>query len=105
MVFNYGTNLALFPSFTKDSWGMKHFGMNYGLLFSAWGVGAFVLVRVSEMLKVKTGSMTTSFVVAGVLLLVGAMMSLSLRPKTVAVEAPETATAEEEDLVPQQVRN
>ena len=105
MVFNYGTNLSLFPSFAKDSWGMKHFGMNYGILFSAWGVGAFVLVRVSEMLKVKTGSMTMSFVVAGVLLLVGAMMSLSLRPKKVAVEATVPASVEEEDLVLQETRN
>ena len=105
MVFNYGTNLSLFPSFAKDCWGMKHFGMNYGVLFSAWGVGAFVLVRVSEMLKVKTGNMTMSFIVAGILLLVGAMMSQSLRPKKVAIEVPETATVEEEDLVLQAVRD
>lgn len=105
MVFNYGTNLALFPSFAKDYWGMKHFGMNYGILFSAWGVGAFVLVRVSEMLKVKTGSITASFAVACVLLLVGAMMSLSLRQKKspVRVELREPVTAmDEEDMVPQE---
>ncbi len=107
MVFNYGTNLSLFPSFAKDSWGMKNFGMNYGILFSAWGVGAFTMVRLSEMLKVKTGSMDTSFIVAGILLLVGAMMAMSLRTKKAA--APATATepifVEEEDLVPQEVRN
>ena len=107
MVFNYGTNLSLFPSFAKDSWGMKNFGMNYGILFSAWGVGAFVLVRVSEMLKVKTGSMESSFIVAGVLLLVGAMMSLSLRPQKAAAPAVETEEAfiEEEALVLQKARD
>lgn len=107
MVFNYGTNLSLFPSFAKDYWGMKHFGMNYGMLFSAWGVGAFVLVRVSEMLKVKTGSMEFSFIVAGVLLLVGAMMSMSLRTKKVAVPATagEPIIAEEEHLVLQEVQD
>ncbi len=101
MVFNYGTNLSLFPSFAKDSWGMKHFGMNYGILFSAWGVGAFVLVRVSEMLKVKTGSMDASFIVAGVLLLVGAMMSMSLRDQKAPATVTETEEifVEEEDLV------
>lgn len=106
MVFNYGTNLALFPSFAKDYWGMKHFGMNYGILFSAWGVGAFVLVRVSEMLKVKTGGMTASFVVACVLLMVGAMMSLSLRKKKspVRVELREPAM-DEEEMVLQEVGN
>jgi MFS family permease len=106
MVFNYGTNLSLFPSFAKDCWGMKNFGMNYGILFSAWGIGAAVLVRVSEMLKVKTGSFTTSFAVAGVMLLVGAMLSLSLRqPKAVAVEQEALAgePLEEEDLEFQRV--
>lgn len=107
MVFNYGTNLSLFPSFAKDSWGMKHFGMNYGILFSAWGVGAFVLVRVSEMLKVKTGSMETSFIVAGVLLLVGAMMSMSLRPQKAPVEATaaEELDISEEDLVLEEIKD
>lgn len=106
MVFNYGTNLALFPAFAKDYWGMKHFGMNYGILFSAWGVGAAVLVRVSQMLQVKTGSFATSFAVAGVMLLIGAMMSLSLR-KPVAVTVAEEALAgqeyEEEDLAVQKI--
>jgi len=107
MVFNYGTNLALFPSFAKDCWGMKHFGMNYGILFSAWGVGAAVLVKVSELLKVKTGGYTASFAVAGALLLIGAMMSLSLRPKkaAVAVEAPVAAGIEDEELAFQESTN
>lgn len=107
MVFNYGTNLSLFPSFAKDNWGMKNFGMNYGILFSAWGVGAFTMVRVSEMLKVKTGSMDASFIVAGVLLLVGAMMALSLRTQKAPATVTETAEVfgEEEDLVLQKVQD
>ncbi len=97
MVFNYGTNLALFPSFAKDLWGAKHFGMNYGILFSAWGIGAFALVRVSEMLQVKTGGYTMSFAAAGILLMVGAMLAGSLRTRR--AEVPEVAPAfEEEEL-------
>ena len=103
--FNYGTNLSLFPSFAKDSWGAKNYGMNYGILFSAWGIGAFVLVKLSAALNVKFGGMTTSFAVAGVLLLVGAMMSLSLRPKQVVVEVPATAPIEEGELVLQEISN
>jgi len=101
MVFNYGTNLALFPSFAKDYWGMQHFGMNYGILFSAWGVGAFVLVRVAEMIRVKTGGFAMNFGVAGILLLVGAVMALSLKPKKTAVPSRATAVTglEEDDLV------
>jgi len=96
--FNYGTNLSLFPSFAKDYWGVKNYGMNYGILFSAWGVGAFVLVKVSAALNAKFGSFTVSFASAGVMLLVGAMMALSLRPAKVAVEEDVLATdAIEED--------
>lgn len=99
--FNYGTNLALFPSFAKDLWGLKNFGMNYGILFTSWGVGGFVLVRLAEMLKAQTGSFAMPFAVSGVLLLVGAMLSLSLRPKKVEVAAtvPVGAQIEEEELV------
>jgi MFS family permease len=102
MVFNYGTNLSLFPSFAKDLWGAKNFGMNYGILFSAWGIGAFALVRVSEMLKVKTGGFTMTFAAAGILLMVGAMLAGSLRPRK--VELPEVSPAfEEEELELQKV--
>ena len=40
---NYGANLSLFPSVTKDYYGTKNFGMNYGLVFTAWGMGGFML--------------------------------------------------------------
>lgn len=77
--FNYGTNLSLFPSFTKDFWGLKNFGTNYGILFSSWGVAGFVMGRVSQMLTARTGSYELSFVLAGVLLLAGAGLALTLR--------------------------
>jgi nitrate/nitrite transporter NarK len=105
MVFNYGTNLSLFPSFAKDLWGAKHFGMNYGVLFSAWGVGAFALVRVSEMLRVKTGSFTMSFAAAGALLVVGAMLAGTLKSRKSEVPVPADAFEEEEGLVLSKVTN
>ncbi|MHB8765259.1 MAG: MFS transporter, partial [Deferrisomatales bacterium] len=76
--FNYGTNLSLFPSLTKDLWGLKNFGMNYGVLFSAWGVGGFVMGRLSQMIQARTGSFDLSFVTAGVLLTVAAGLTLTL---------------------------
>ena len=44
---NYGANLALFPSITKDFYGLKNFGMNYGLVFTSWGVGGFMLAKLA----------------------------------------------------------
>jgi MFS family permease len=80
--FNYGTNLSIFPSFTKDLWGLKHFGANYGLVFSAWGVGGFVMGRLSQMLKTWTGTFNSSFVTAAILLIIGAALTFLLKGKS-----------------------
>jgi OFA family oxalate/formate antiporter-like MFS transporter len=78
--FNYGANLCLFPSLTKDFWGLKSFGTNYGVLFTAWGVGGFVLSRLQQMLTVQGGgSFQLSFVTAGTLLLVGAALAVFIK--------------------------
>lgn len=81
--FNYGANLSLFPSYTKDLWGLKSFGMNYGILFTAWGVGGFVLSRLQQMLKASSGNFNSSFITAGVLLMLGAMLTFFIKPPKV----------------------
>ena len=87
--FNYGTNLCLFPSFAKDYWGTKNYGLNYGTLFTAWGVGGFVMGRVSEMLNAHPGGMNKSFILAGTLLASGTVLTFFLRDKKVVeVTAP-----------------
>jgi len=63
--FNYGTNLSLFPSFTKSFWGMKNFGLNFGILMSAWGLGGFIFSKLSQTLYASTGSHDMSFIIAG----------------------------------------
>lgn len=77
--FNYGSNLALFPSFAKDMWGIKNFGVNYGILFTAWGVGGFAMSRASQWLMATTGSFANSFITAGVLLLLGTGLSFLVK--------------------------
>lgn len=76
--FNYGSNLCLFPSFSKDYWGTKNYGLNYGVLFTAWGVGGFVMGKVSEMIKAQPGGLGKSFMLSGILLVAGAAMTIFL---------------------------
>jgi MFS family permease len=87
MGFCYGTNLSLFPSLTKDNWGLKNFGINYGLVFTAWGVGGFVMGRLSQMLIASTGKYTSSFLTAAVLLVIGAILSVLMKGKKGAAPA------------------
>ncbi|MBU2550972.1 MAG: OFA family MFS transporter [Proteobacteria bacterium] len=84
--FNYGTNLSLFPSFTKDMWGLRNFGTNYGLVFTAWGVGGLVMGRLSQMLQTATGSYTSSFITAGVMLIIGGALTFALKKRPRPIE-------------------
>ena len=76
--FNYGSNLCLFPSFAKDYWGTKNYGLNYGALFTAWGVGGFVMGKVSEMINAQPGGLGKSFMLSGLLLAGGAALTIFL---------------------------
>jgi OFA family oxalate/formate antiporter-like MFS transporter len=80
--FNYGTNLSLFPSATKDYFGLKNFGMNYGLVFSAWGVGGFIFPRVSQMIVAQTGTMNSAYILCSILLMASALISILTKAPT-----------------------
>ncbi len=72
--FAYGTNLAIFPHITKELYGLKNFGINYGIMFVAWGLGGFLLSRISQMLYTKTESFSSSFITASILLIIGLIL-------------------------------
>jgi len=77
--FNYGTNLALFPSAVKDYFGLKNFGVNYGLMFTAWGIGGFLLPKISQIVQANTDSFKIAYLIAGSLLVLSAGISLITR--------------------------
>ncbi|MBL7076421.1 MAG: OFA family MFS transporter [Kiritimatiellae bacterium] len=83
---NYGSNLALFPSATKDYYGLKNFGMNYGLVFTAWGIGGFILAQFAarvydgKIVPEWAGSYSFAFYTSAVLLLVAAVMTFIVKP-------------------------
>ena len=82
--FNYGTNLSLFPSATKDYYGLSNFGVNYGLVFSAWGAAGFILPRIAQMIVAYTGSSQAAYIMAATLLVISAAMAV----RTTAPEKP-----------------
>lgn len=56
----YAVTFALFPVVVAAGFGTKHLGINYGLVFSAFGLGA-VTSLVGSWLLVTTGSFTPAF--------------------------------------------
>jgi len=76
---NYGSNLALFPSAAKDYFGLKNFGVNYGLLFTAWGAAGLVMPWVNGRIKDMTGSNDLTYFIIIALLLIGAALTFVSR--------------------------
>jgi len=77
---NYGANLALFPSVAKDFYGLKNFGVNYGLLFTAWGWGGFMLALLAGKVYDATKSFTFAYNCSAGLLVAAAVVILLVKP-------------------------
>lgn len=73
--FCYGACLSLFPATASDWWGTKNLGMNYGVLFSAWGVGGVFGPLLAGRIVDRTGSYEMAFQVAGVLLVLAFLLA------------------------------
>ena len=93
---NYGANLSLFPSITKDYFGLKNFGVNYGLVFTAWGVGGFMLSKLAgwvydgKIVEAWKGSFNFAYYTSAVLLVVAAIMTFFVKaPHHTEQPAPE----------------
>lgn len=64
--WGFAVTLGLFPVITSNCYGVKHLGANYGLVFTAFGVGALTQALGSWIFDV-TGSYTPAFIAAGIL--------------------------------------
>jgi OFA family oxalate/formate antiporter-like MFS transporter len=77
---NYGANLALFPSITKDYYGLKNFGVNYGLVFTAWGWGGFGLSLLAGMVYDRTQNFDFAYYCSAGLLVLAAIATFVVKP-------------------------
>jgi len=70
----YGALFALFPATTADFFGLKNLGVNYGLIFTSWGVAGIIGPILAGRVVDLTGTYTYSYIVAGTMLLIGAVL-------------------------------
>ncbi|MEW6036987.1 MAG: OFA family MFS transporter [Pseudomonadota bacterium] len=71
--WGFAVTLCLFPVLTATCFGVKHLGGNYGLIFTAFGLGAFAPFLGSWMFGL-TGSYAPAFIAAGVLAGLGVIL-------------------------------
>lgn len=82
----YGTQLSVFASTTADFYGTRHLGLNYGVLFTAWGAAGIIGPAIAARAFDRFGDYRYAFFAAAALALV-AFAALSL------VRAPHAQTA------------
>src|ERR1041384_7242073 len=63
----YGTQLSVNASTTSDFWGTKNAGVNYGMLFTAWGVAGIIGPYIGAQLFDKFHNYQAAFNTGGVL--------------------------------------
>jgi MFS family permease len=74
--FSYGSCLSIFPAATADNWGTKNMGLNYGLLFTGWGVGGVLGPLLAGKIADSTGSYVGAYNIAGLLVMAAFVLAM-----------------------------
>jgi len=76
---NYGANLAIFPAACKDFFGIRYFGLNYGCLFTAWGLAGLMMPLLNGYIRDMTGNLDLSYILIMGMMAVSALLALVSR--------------------------
>jgi MFS transporter, OFA family, oxalate/formate antiporter len=79
----YGTQLSVNGATASDFWGTKNAGLNYGMLFTAWGVAGIIGPRIGGVLFDKYKNYQMAFYWAAGLALVALLCELAARRPSV----------------------
>lgn len=76
----YGTLLAVFPSIMADLYGLKNFGANYGVLYTAWGIGGFIGPILAAISVDWYGSYSIAYLICAVLVSIATALTFKVEP-------------------------
>ncbi|HVJ48259.1 L-lactate MFS transporter [Desulfitobacterium sp.] len=82
----YGSLLSLFPSAIYDFFGTKNGGVNYGLVFTAWGVGGVIGPLMAGAVVDATKNYSIAYTIAALLCLLASLLTFLLRQPTLETE-------------------
>lgn len=79
----YGALLGIFPALTYDYFGLKNSGMNYGLVFTAFGAAGIIGPLMAGKIVDVTGTYNYAYIASAFILVISAIMVKFLkRPNT-----------------------
>jgi len=77
--FNFGGNFALFPAACADSFGSENLGLNYGFIFTAYGIGGIVGPMLAGAVQDAGMSFLYAFIPAAVMCFIAAALAMVYR--------------------------
>jgi len=79
--FNFGGNFALFPAATADSFGSENVGLNYGYVFTSYGIGGIIGPILAGAVKDAGLSFSYAFYPAAAMCFVAAILAMVYKPQ------------------------
>ena len=76
----YGAAFPLFPSIVTDIYGVNNFGVNYGLVYTGWGLGGTIGPMVAAAMFDSLTSYRLAFVSASVLMIMALVIAATFNP-------------------------
>lgn len=77
--FAYGGEFAVMPAFTADYFGTKNVGINYGIVFTAWGCAGILGPIIGSMVREAYGTFLPAFWILSVMGILGIVAVLVTR--------------------------
>lgn len=77
IALSFGGFMGIFPSITADNFGAKNLGINYGVIFTAFGLAAIFGPRIAAVVKQSSGGeYGKAFIIASALNIIGMICTL-----------------------------
>jgi OFA family oxalate/formate antiporter-like MFS transporter len=76
----YGTIFTLMPAATADFYGLRNLGVNYGLVFTGFGVAGVLGSLLGGRIRDLFGSYGMAYTICAVMLAVAAVLAFATRP-------------------------
>jgi len=76
---SFGGFMGVFPSITADNFGAQHLGVNYGVMFTAFGLAAFIGPRLAAGFRESSGDYSMAFIIASCMSIAGIILTLYMR--------------------------
>jgi len=82
IALSFGGFMGVFPSITADNFGTAHLGINYGVMFMAFGLAAFVGPRLAASIRESSGDYSLAFIIASCMTIAGILCTIYVKIST-----------------------